>query len=137
MTRFYLKTRIVAAVALIAIACSGMMPLPVASADCQKVSVTIDEAGTTCVPINNSSTQVSDNPIFFYLKNFLYFLAGGVGLAVVGGIVAGAYMYITARANAAQTQKGQTMILNSVIALFLFIFMYAILQFLIPGGIFT
>jgi hypothetical protein len=45
-------------------------------------------------------------------------------------------MYITARANAAQVQKGQDMIINSVIGLFLFIFMYAILQFIIPGGVF-
>ncbi|HVI68989.1 MAG TPA: hypothetical protein VM581_00865 [Magnetospirillaceae bacterium] len=101
----------------------------------QLVSVPVDD-GTYCVPINKNSAALTDNPIFFYLRSFLIFLAGGVGLAVVGGIVAGSYMYITARANASQVQQGQTMITNSVIGLLLFIFMYAILQFIIPGGIF-
>lgn len=102
----------------------------------QLVSVPVDD-GTHCVPVNERSTVLTDNPIFFYLRYFLMFLAGGVGLAVVGGIVAGSYLYITARANASQVQQGQTMIINSVIGLLLFIFMYAILQFIIPGGIFT
>ncbi len=102
----------------------------------QEVSLPVDQGGTKCVPINARSTDIVDNPIFFYLRNILIFLAGGVGLAVVGGIIAGAYMYITARANAGQTQQGQNMIINSIIGLLLFIFMYAILQFLIPGGIF-
>lgn len=101
----------------------------------QLVSVPVDD-GTYCVPINENSAALQDNPIFFYLRYFLMFLAGGVGLAVVGGIVAGAYLYITARANASQVQQGQTMITNSVIGLLLFIFMYAILQFIIPGGVF-
>jgi len=101
----------------------------------QLVSVPVDD-GTFCVPINENSAALTDNPIFFYLRYFLRFLAGGVGLAVVGGIVAGAYLYITARANASQVQQGQTMITNSVIGLLLFIFMFAILQFIIPGGVF-
>lgn len=102
----------------------------------QAVSVPVDSSGSYCVAINARTTQLTQNPIFAYLRAFLIFLAGGVGLATVGGIIAGAYMYITARANAAQTEKGKTTILNSVIGLLLFIFMYAILQFLIPGGIF-
>lgn len=88
------------------------------------------------MPINDRTTQLTQNPIFYYLRWFLIFLGGGVGLSVVGGITFGSYMYITARGNAAQAQKGQNTILNSVIGLLLFIFMYAILQFLIPGGIF-
>lgn len=102
----------------------------------QPVSVPVDSSGSGCVPINSRTTDITQNPIFFYLRWFLIFLGGGVGLAVVGGIVTGAFMYITARGNAAQVQKGQTTILNSVIGLLLFIFMYAILQFLIPGGVF-
>ncbi len=124
----------------VAAACPpGQTPTPGGLCRCptgqQEVSIPVDD-GTYCVPINKTSAVLTDNPIFFYLRNFLIFLAGGVGLAVVGGIVAGSYLYITARANASQTQQGQTMIINAVIGLLLFIFMYAILQFIIPGGIF-
>lgn len=142
MTQLYLKTRAITAITMTAMICGLLLVTPVSAAsNCpsgqQEVSVPIDQGGTKCVPINATSANIQDNPIFFYLKNALYFLAGGVGLAVVGGVVTGAYLYITARANAAQTQKGQTIILNSIIGLLLFIFMFAILQFLIPGGIFS
>lgn len=115
-------------------------PAVVLAANCadneQEVSLPVDQGGTRCVPINERSTDITQNPIFFYLRAFLIFIAGGVGLAVTGGIVGGSYLYISARGNAGQAQKGQDMIVNSVIGLLLFIFMYAILQFLIPGGIF-
>lgn len=142
MVNNFFKTKFVAVVAICAIACSFIVGIPAdAASQCpsgqQEVSIPIDQGGTKCVPINKTSAALEDNPIFFYLKNFLYFLAGGVGLAVVGGIVGGSYLYITARGNAGQTQKGQMFILNSVIGLLLFIFMYAILQFLIPGGLFS
>jgi hypothetical protein len=136
----HLKNRFVVTVALFA-AFLGFVaaPLPAYAAcgkDQQEISLPVDQGGTKCIPINQRSTDIAENPIFFYLRNVLVFLAGGVGLAVVGGIIAGSYMYITARANASQTQQGQTMIINSIIGLLLFIFMFAILQFLIPGGVF-
>jgi hypothetical protein len=113
-------------------------PLPAYAAcgkDEQEISLPVDQGGTKCIPINERTTDIAENPIFFYLRNILVFMAGGVGLAVVGGIIYGAYMYITARGNASQTQQGQNIIINAVIGLLMFIFMYAILQFLIPGGI--
>ena len=135
----YLKTRIVIAVALFA-AVLGFVaaPLPAYAAcgkDQQEITLPVDQGGTKCIPKNERTTDITQNPIFFYLRNILIFLGGGIGLAFVGGIVTGAYLYRTARANASQTQQGQTIIMNSIIGLFLFIFMYAILQFLIPGGI--
>lgn len=65
------------------------------------------------------------------------FLAIGVGIAVVGGIVFGALRYTSANGNATQAQQGVTYIVNSVLGLLLFIFMYAIINFLVPGGLFT
>lgn len=113
-------------------------PLPAFAAcadDEQEISLPVDQGGTRCIPINERTTDIAENPIFFYLRQILIFMAGGVGFAVVGGIIYGSYMYITARDNASQTQQGQNIIINAVIGLLLFIFMYAILQFLIPGGI--
>lgn len=63
------------------------------------------------------------------------FLAIGVGIAVVGGIVWGALRYTTANGNAAQAQQAISIIVNAVIGLLLFIFMYAIINFLVPGGL--
>jgi len=133
------RTRLLVSVAFfVAVFGFATTPLPAYAAcskDQQEITLPVDQGGTKCIPINARTTDIAENPIFFYLRNILIFMAGGIGLAVVGGIVWGAYMYITARGNASQTQQGQNIIINAVVGLLLFIFMYAILQFLIPGGI--
>lgn len=63
------------------------------------------------------------------------FLAIGVGIAVVAGIAFGAFTYASAAGNADQAKKGISYISNAVIGLLLFIFMYAIINFLVPGGV--
>lgn len=70
--------------------------------------------------------------IFLVAVNFL---AIGVGIAVVGGIVFGGIRYASANGNASQAQQGITVIANAVIGLMLFLFMYAIINFLVPGGL--
>lgn len=84
----------------------------------------------------NCKAGDSTNPIFNMLVYFIQFLSIGVGLAVAGGIIWGGILFTTARGNASQTQKGVTTIVNSVVGLVLYIFMFAILNFLIPGGVF-
>lgn len=88
--------------------------------------------GDRCVPAGSS---FQSNPIVQTLTAILALLAGGVGLAVVGGIVWGGILYMTARGNSSQTQQAITVIINSCIGLLLFIFMFAIINFLIPGGV--
>jgi hypothetical protein len=124
--------------AAVAVFTMGSAAQAVTQAQCQKDPnkqwVTIAVNGQNCLPIGNS---LNNNIIFTLLKNVLQFLAAGVGLAVAGGIIFGGYLYITARANAGQVEKAKTVIINSVVGLLLFVFMYAILQFLIPGGVFN
>ena len=74
--------------------------------------------------------------IWGLLETAINFLAAGVGIAVVAGIVFGAITYATAAGSAEQAKKGITFVTNAVVGLLLFIFMYAIINFLIPGGLF-
>lgn len=89
-----------------------------------------------CVPIDKSG-DINKNPIIVVLKVAVRFLIAGVGLAVVGGIIFGGFTYMTARANAGQVEKGEDIIRNAIIGLILYVFMFALLNWLIPGGIFT
>lgn len=107
-----------------------------------QVSVGYDGAvlkpdGTYCVPLNKSSTNISDNPIVAFMKTVLQFMAGGIGIALVGGLVTGGVVIMTARANPQQIQKGEEIIRNAIIAIALYVFMFAIVNFLIPGGLLT
>lgn len=65
----------------------------------------------------------------------LKFLSIGVGLAVVGGIIAGGIVYSTSEGNPSKTQSGIKIIANSILALVLYFLMFAIINFLIPGGV--
>lgn len=90
---------------------------------------------TKCFP-KNSPDGGATNPIIVALLDIFNFLAIGVGIVVTGGIVYGGILYSTANGNASQGQKAVTIIVNSIIGLLLFIFMYAILNFLVPGRLF-
>jgi hypothetical protein len=99
------------------------------------VETAIAVGGSTCVPIGGGGLQ--GNAIFIYTVSILKVISGLAGLATVGGLLWGGILYITARANASQVEKAKMVMVNSVIGLLLFIFMYAILQFIVPGGVFT
>lgn len=61
----------------------------------------------------------------------------GVGIVAIGGIVYGAILYASAQDNQDQIRKAVAAIRSVVIGLLLYIFMVTILNFLVPGGVFT
>ena len=77
-----------------------------------------------------------DNQIMSVLGQILNWLAIGVSVAVLVGIIYGAVMYASTGGNEAQTKKAIGIIRNAIIALILYFAMWAILQYLIPGGVF-
>lgn len=76
------------------------------------------------------------NPVTSLVLQIINFLAVGVGVVVVGGIVYGALLYTTSNGDSSKAQQGITTIVNAVIGLLLFIFTYAIINYLVPGGVF-
>lgn len=105
---------------------------------CQEVTIGIegpDGQTINCVPTGGQT--INDNPIVLFLRSVLQFFAVGVGLLVTGGIITGGIFYMTARGNAAQVEKAQDIIRNSVIGLLLFLGLFAIINFMIPGGVLT
>lgn len=76
------------------------------------------------------------NPIISAFVEIFEFIAAGVGILTIGGIIFGGIRYATANGNTSQAEQGVSIITNAVIGLLLFIFMYALLNFLVPGGLF-
>jgi hypothetical protein len=93
-----------------------------------------EKSAKTSFPINGKYENVTIRDLTVEIIRFLSF---GVGIAVVGGIAAGGVVYATSQGNPAGTQKGITIITNSIVGLLLYLLMFALLQFLIPGGILT
>ncbi len=63
-------------------------------------------------------------------------LSIGVGVVITIMIVIAGLQYMTARDNPQSIQAAKTKITNAVIALVAFVFVYAFLQWIVPGGIF-
>lgn len=103
----------------------------------QLLFTTAKTCGDVDTAIIGCSGSGNGGIVMALLVKIINFLAVGVGIAVVGGIVWGGITYIRSNGNASIAQQGITIIVNSVIGLLLFIFMYAIVNFLVPGGLFT
>lgn len=58
------------------------------------------------------------------------------GLAVIGVIISG-YQYMTSAGDPGKMTKAKSRIINIVIGLVVFAVMWAVLNFLIPGGLFN
>ncbi len=74
------------------------------------------------------------NPIIDIAFAIFRFLSAGVGLIVIGSIIVAGIQYSASRGNPQATEASIKRISNSVIALLLYIFIFSIANFLIPGG---
>jgi hypothetical protein len=74
------------------------------------------------------------NLISFYLVPIVNLLSGLVGIVVVISIIIGGIQFSSSAGDPQQASKAKSRIVNSLLALLAFFFLYAVLQFLIPGG---
>lgn len=88
--------------------------------------------GITSAPSNTEDGQ----KIYDRLTNFINLLSGLVGVVVTASIIYGGIQYSTAGSDPQKVSAAKHRIYNSVFALLAFIFMYAFLQYIVPGGVF-
>ena len=95
-----------------------------------------EEPKKICLPLGAKPTDLKDNPIVKNINNIVDVLAGLVGVVVVGTIILGGIQYAMAGDKAEAVGAAKQRIINGLIALVAFLFIFAFLQWLIPGGIF-
>lgn len=76
------------------------------------------------------------NPMMGTVATILGWLAAGLSVVVLMAIVYGSIIYLTAGADKSKVENGKKIIRNAIIALIGYFFMYSLLNFLVPGGIF-
>jgi len=64
------------------------------------------------------------------------FLTTGVGLVLIGSMVVAGIQYASSRGDPQATASALNRIMSNVIALLIFLFAYAILNYVIPGVVF-
>lgn len=122
--------------------------MPVAAAGTANTSVTTGstanatncpggegDSATTSFQFNGKGGSNGKVCISDLVTEVMHFLTGLAGIAVVVGIMMGGIKISTAQGNAGQLEQGIGMIVNSVVGLILYILMFAIINFMVPGGI--
>jgi len=85
------------------------------------------------VPCSQSSAS---SFVVNYLNPLINFLGIGVGLIIIIMVVIGGIQYSTSGGNQNQVAAAKKRIGNALLALVAFALMYAVLQWIIPGGLF-
>jgi hypothetical protein len=118
---------------------SGQLSVVVQTAQavqCIELSVPINIADSGgCPPGSIPDDPATGGAIVFYLKQILRLLSGAVGLVIVLILVIAGIQYITATGDPALIKRAKERIINAMTALVLFVLAYAIINFLVPGGI--
>ncbi|MBX4197652.1 hypothetical protein KW801_03830 [Candidatus Saccharibacteria bacterium] len=103
-------------------------------------------AATTKTPVDpnvncNDSSQsglqncIKSNKIVEDLNGIIDFLSAGVAIVVIGSIILGGIQYSMAGGSPEAVTKARQRITNGLIAFAAFLFIFAFLQWIIPGGI--
>lgn len=93
-----------------------------------------DDPALTCSS-DSTDTDTSCNLYKKYINPIIVFLSALVGVAVTIGIISGGIKYAMAGSEPGQLAAARKQIRNSLIALLAFLFLYAALNWLTPGGI--
>jgi hypothetical protein len=64
-------------------------------------------------------------------------LTAAVGVAAVGGVIAASVMYMSAGGSPERTKKANIYLSNTILGIVVYAAMYAFLNFIIPGGLFS
>lgn len=83
------------------------------------------------------SVNTGSNALNGWLQLIINVLSAAAGIVFVFSFIFAGYQYMTARDNAQQVSDAKNRIVTLVITFILFAFGYAILQWLVPGGIFS
>jgi len=97
-----------------------------------KVCGTGDSQVTTNIDLG---CQTQGNAIMDMLFGIINFLSAGVGVVLIFSTVLAGIQWSAARDNPGSVEKAKSRLLSNLLALGLFIFAWALLNFLVPGGL--
>jgi hypothetical protein len=112
---------------------SSMLTTSALAAHCTGSSIELGFpllSGEHCIDKN-----APGGPIFAYVRQLIQLLSGAVGIIVVLMLVIGGFQYITSAGDPGQVKSAKSRITNAITGLVLFVLMFALLNYLIPGGI--
>jgi len=123
---------ILGALLLVGLALPVLAATPADAASCGGVQTSI----ISCEQ-DGKGDEVEDTGVWGILLLAINILTAGIGIVAVAGVVYASILYTTAGGSSDQTKKAMTIIADIVIGVVAYALMYAVLNFLVPGGLFT
>ena len=85
----------------------------------------------------SNTVDVTSTGIFALLTWVLRILTAAVGIAAIGTIIYAGILYSSAGGDSGMVTKAKTLIRDTVIGIVAYGLMFVLLNFIIPGGVFT
>lgn len=89
-----------------------------------------------CDPPGGAALDENNCGIVAYVQAAINILTALVGVVVVIMVAVGGVQYTTSRDNPQETAAAKRRIYNAILALLVYLFTFAFLQYLVPGGVF-
>lgn len=105
----------------------------VAEAKCGNV----DTAIINCSQNSDDPQSPQQTGLWGILILTINIMIAGVGILALAGFIYGGYLYMTSGGSPEQVKKARMVFTNVVIGVIAFGGMYALLNFIIPGGVFN
>lgn len=114
---------------ILAIVASFSLSVPAFAANCENVETAIID----CASVNDAT----GSPVVAVLVLVIQILTGLVGIVAIGAFIYAGIMYSSAGGESSQIAKAKEIMLNTVLGLVIFAAMAVMLNYLIPGGLFS
>jgi hypothetical protein len=140
-----IKQTIFALAVFIGVCCCCVGPLVIARAAEKCGSNTLKEGQNCCGGVVTSvvacgqsgGNEIENTGAWGILILIIKILTAGVGVAAVGGLAYGSILYTTAGGSPDRTRQAKMIISSTVVGIILYALVFALLNYLIPGGVFT
>ncbi|MDK2899248.1 MAG: hypothetical protein PWQ10_435 [Patescibacteria group bacterium] len=127
-----IKQTILAMVLLSIISCLSVFSLPAFATTCAGVETSVISCDG-----KETTSDLKETGLWQLLLLVINILTAGVGIMAVAGVVYGSILYSSSGGSPEQTKKAIGIIINTFIGIVAYALMYAFLNFIIPGGLFT
>ena len=90
----------------------------------------------SCKEGGGDGAPIEETGVWGILLLVVNILTAGVGVAALGGLIYGAVLYTSSGGSPDQIKKARNVFTNVVVGIIAFAAMYAVLNFIVPGGVF-
>lgn len=95
----------------------------------------IETSIISCDNDGGSTANVKDSAVWQILRVAINILTGGIMIAALGGLIYASVLYTSSGANPETRKKSMSIMTNIVIGIVTYALMWALLNFILPGGI--